>query len=115
MIEQPVVFDDVLPGWITRECEVIIPAWHACEPDALVGHRPRDVDRQAAAGVLRIHDRRDDQIRIRDWHHVEVIRHFTDVVCLRAVLEDGITSVGLDEEMVAPVKPGGICTVCVWV
>ena len=50
---------------------------------------------------LRDDDRRDDEVRVRDRHHVEVVGRLGDVVGLRAVLEDHVAGVGLDEQVIA--------------
>ena len=102
VVEQAVVLDDVLAGRVAGQGQVVIPGRHAGQADPLVLDRPGDVQRLAAAGRLRHVDRRDDEVGIRDRHHVEVVRVLADVVGPQAVLEDHVAGVGLDEQVVAP-------------
>ena len=89
---------------IGGEEDRVAPAARVRDPDPLVGHRPCNRQRSAAAAGRRGANRGDRQVRKGDPRDVEHVRSSRRVVGLRAVLEDDTRRVRADEEREPPLE-----------
>ena len=98
--------DNLGPGGVGGQDDLVVPAGDVSRANAGVGDSPRHVHALAGTGHGRHRCGADDQVRVRNLHHVEDLRRLAGVVGLEAVLEHLAFGVGAHEEMEAALEIG---------